>query len=74
MKIDARLFPIALNGALGYSPHGRDLKKGETAKVLQIYKLGEGRIQFLEFIERIGDAGQFPVIDNAFLGVRLKLR
>src|SRR6185437_1108043 len=52
MKDDARLAPVALNGALRDSPHARDLREREAAEEMQIDELRQGRVEGGQLVER----------------------
>ena len=64
MKIDARLFPLALHGALGNAFHPGNLGKGEAAEKAQVDELGESGVAFGELIERFADTREFLVVGN----------
>ncbi len=41
VQVDAALFPVALDGALGHAPHRRDLGERESTEELEVDDLGE---------------------------------
>lgn len=64
MKIDSRLFPLALYGPLGDSFHSGNLGKGEAAEKVEVDDLGETSVVFSELIEGLANLSEFPVVRN----------
>src|SRR5690242_4252192 len=52
MEDDARLAPVALNGAFRDSPHARDLRERETAEEMQIDELRQRWVEGRQLVQR----------------------
>src|SRR5436190_22519445 len=53
MQVEPRLFPVALNGALGHAANIGDLGDRESAKVLEIDELREVGVDDGKLVERV---------------------
>jgi hypothetical protein len=62
VKVDTRLLPVPLDGALGDPPHGRDLGQGEAAEELQVDDLRERGVEGAELLQGRTDPGQVVVV------------
>jgi len=66
MKINARLFPLALHGPLDSPFHGCNLCERKSAKEFEVDNFGEARFSGRQFIERVAELREFATIRSVF--------
>lgn len=64
MKIDARSVPLPLRGPFGHAFERGDLGKREAAEKPEVHYFGEGGLRHCEFVERVADWNQLPIING----------
>ena len=65
-KVDARLFPVALNGALRDLSHGSDLGEREATEESQIDHFRELTVDFGQLVQRVAQLCKTVIVHEMF--------
>jgi len=65
-QVNARFFPMPLNGALRGLSHGSDLREREAAEKPQIDHFGEPTVDFRQLVERVAQVREARVVHEMF--------